>query len=115
MDLRELKAQDQSSYNKLATHVIQSWQWGEFRQSLGLPLYRFGIFEDDKMVSAFELTLHKIPFTNYCVGYLPKGPYPNKQLSQALTIVGKKYHCAFIKIEPNVRVDSLQEKIDQRF
>ncbi|OGE30953.1 hypothetical protein A2631_04710 [Candidatus Daviesbacteria bacterium RIFCSPHIGHO2_01_FULL_44_29] len=102
MDLRLLEEKDQTTYDKLVTHVIQSWQWGEFRKSLGLPLLRFGIFEEGKMVTAFQMTLHKIPLTNSFVGYLPKGPRPDKELSKALQQIAQDYHCAFIKIEPNI-------------
>ncbi len=111
MDLRPLDDSYKSQYNKLVTHVIQSWEWGEFRKSLGLPLLRYGIFKDNKLVTAFQLTLHKIPFTNKYVGYLPKGPTPSKELADALIKIEKDHSCAFIKIEP----DAEQAKIDKRF
>lgn len=111
MDLREITPSQKDQYNQLVSHVIQSWEWGEFRKSLGLPLLRYGIYEQSskssiskkgKLSKAFQLTLHKIPFTNQYVGYLPKGPIPDKELSEALEIIGRKHHCAFIKIEPNI-------------
>ncbi len=113
MDLRELTDKDKLKYNKLVTHVIQSWQWGEFRKSLGLPLLRFGLFENNQMKIAFQLTLHKIPFLNLFVGYLPKGPKLTKDLADALKQISQKYHCAFIKVEPNI--ESGKAKIDPRF
>lgn len=102
MDLREISENQRTDFNKLVTHVIQSWEWGNFRQSLGLPLLRFGLFKNNKLTQAFQLTLHKIPLTNFFVGYFPKGPKPDKDLIQALKEIGKKYRCAFIKMEPNV-------------
>lgn len=102
MDLRVIEPKQKNQYNKLVTHVIQSWEWGEFRQKLGLPLLRFGIYENNKLKTVFQLTLHKIPFTKSYVGYLPKGPVPNKELAIALEEVGRKHNCAFIKVEPNV-------------
>lgn len=80
---------------------MQSWEWGEFRQSLGLPVLRFGLYQDSRLDNAFTLTLHKIPFTKQYVGYLPKGPFPSKDLAQALEKIGREHNCAFIKIEPN--------------
>lgn len=103
MDLRILDDSFKDSYNKLVTHVIQSWEWGEFRKNLGLPVLRYGIFKNGKLINAFQLTLHKIPFTDKHVGYLPKGPSPDKTLAEALEEVGKLNKCAFIKIEPNIR------------
>lgn len=104
MDIRPLTDKDKVSYNKLVTHVIQSWEWGEFRKSLGLPLLRYGIFKAGKLTTAFQLTLHKIPFTSQFVGYLPKGPLPDKELAEALTKIGQENNCALIKVEPNMLV-----------
>lgn len=108
MDLRLLTLKDKRKYNSLVSHVIQSWEWGEFRKSLGLPLLRYGIFKNGKMIKAFQLTLHKIPLTGQYVGYLPKGPQPDKELAQALEKVGKENNCAFIKLEPDILVGQHQ-------
>ena|SRR5258708_3577043 len=102
MDLRPISEKQKSLYNSKVTHVIQSWEWGEFRKSLGLPLLRYGLYKNGKLDKAFQLTLHKIPFTSQFVGYLPKGPLPDKELAQALEKIGQEYHCAFIKVEPDV-------------
>lgn len=106
MDLRQITIAQKKQYNKTVTHVIQSWEWGEFRQGLGLPLKRYGLFKKGKLSKAFQLTFHKIPFTNRYVGYLPKGPLPDKELSQALAQIGKEENCAFIKVEPDVLASS---------
>jgi len=106
MDLRQLDATFKKQYNQLVTHVIQSWEWGDFREQLGTTVLRYGIFNDNKLEVAFQLTLHPIPFTKQFVGYLPKGPLPNKQLAQALKIIGKEYNCAFIKLEPHIPSDA---------
>lgn len=102
MDLRQIIEAQKTQYNKLVTHVMQSWEWGEFRRKLGLPLLRYGIYENNRLIKAFELTLHKIPFSSQLVGYLPKGPLPDKQIAKALEEIGQRENCAFIKIEPDV-------------
>lgn len=102
MDLRLITPEQKDQYNKLVTHVTQSWEWGEFRRSLGLPLLRYGIYKNGKLSSAFQLTLHKIPLTKQFVGYLPKGPAPDKDLFEALIIIGPENNCAYIKVEPNI-------------
>lgn len=113
MDIRPIISSQKVIYNKLATHVIQSWEWGEFRKSLRIPLLRFGIYKNGKLSRAFQLTLHKIPFINQSVGYLPKGPTPDKELSDALKKIGKENKCAFIKIEPDI--ESLVESLSSDF
>lgn len=115
MDIRPITDKQKSQYNKLVTHVIQSWEWGEFRKEMGLPVLRYGIFDNGKLKTAFQLTLHSIPFTSKVVGYLPKGPFPDKQFADALKEISKKYNCAFIKIEPDIEIDNAQLKIDNSF
>ena len=102
MDLRPIT--NKAQYNRLVTHVIQSFEWGEARVKLGLPLLRYSIYQNSKLTSSFQLTLHKIPFTNKFVGYLPKGPFPTTELVQALRKIGKENNCAFIKLEPNIKL-----------
>lgn len=114
MDLRVIDIKQKVQYEKLVDHIVQSWEWGEFRKSLGLPFLRYGIFQNGKMKRVFELTLHRIPFTNYFVGYLPKGPLPDKEFTEALKIIGKENRCAYIKVEPNI-LASPSVKIYQEF
>ncbi|MBI4039795.1 peptidoglycan bridge formation glycyltransferase FemA/FemB family protein [Candidatus Daviesbacteria bacterium] len=115
MNLRIVKDSEKNQYNRLVTHVMQSWQWGEFRQSLGTPLLRYGLFEGSKMVRAFQLTLHKIPLTSQFVGYLPKGPMLDKQLYEALEKIGQDHYCAFIKVEPDVVLTSQPYQVYPKF
>lgn len=118
MDLRVVTEKQKNQYNKLATHIMQSWEWGEFRKKLGTRLQRLGIFENGKLTQVFQLTFHKIPFLNSFVGYLPKGPFPDKKLAEALIKIGQEQKCAFIKIEPNIeesRVNSASWRINKNF
>lgn len=115
MDLRPIAEKQKSQYNKLVPHVIQSWEWGEFRKSLGIPLLRYGLYQNGKLKKAFQLTLHKIPFTSMYVGYLPKGPTPDKEFTNALRKIGRENNCAFIKIEPYVEIDNGKLTIDNSF
>lgn len=94
---------------------MQSFEWGEFRESLGTKLKRYGLFENKNLKTAFQLTFHKIPLTKYFVGYLPKGPFPDKNLAEALTKIGQENRCAFIKIEPDVKVSSSKSQVSSIF
>src|SRR3989344_4039876 len=115
MDLRPITEKQKSEYNNLVTHVIQSWEWGDARKTLGVQALRYGLFETGKLVKAFQLTLHKIPFTTKFVGYLPKGPFPDKNLAQALKKIGKENNCAFIKLEPDVQVTGNRQQVTDEF
>lgn len=114
MDLRPITEKQKNQYNKLVTHVMQSWEWGEFRKNFGSVL-RYGLFENNKLKTAFQITLHKIPLINKYVGYLPKGPFPDKNLADALIKIAKENNCAFIKIEPNIEKITFKQQIPNNF
>lgn len=79
-------------FNKVATHPLQTWEWGEFREKWGNEVVRtpYGL-----------LTLHKIPFTPYKIGMFIKGPVPTKIMLDELRTLGKEKNLIFIKLEPN--------------
>lgn len=101
MTVREVSPKDKSSYDNLVTHVIQSWEWGEFRKKMGIDVVRLGEFEGKKLTSAYQLTFHPVPFfKNITIGYFPKGPMPTKTMVNSLIDLGAKKRATFIKIEP---------------
>lgn len=102
MIVREIRESEKNIYNKTVNHIIQSWEWGEFRKSTGLDLVRLGHFEGNKLVKAYQLTFHSVPFFKKNIGYLPKGPMPDADMIKALSDLGKTKNATFIKIEPNV-------------
>lgn len=114
MDLRILEESSREEYNRLATHVIQSWEWGEFRKSLGIPLKRYGLFKNNRLNKAFQISFHKIPLLKHNVGYLPKGPFPDSELAEALAKISRENDCVFIKTEPDIETGVL-EKPDKHF
>jgi lipid II:glycine glycyltransferase (peptidoglycan interpeptide bridge formation enzyme) len=115
MDLRNFSQNQKEEYNKAVNHVIQSWEWGEFK-ALNGPILRYGLYHKNKLKTAFTITLHKIPLSSQYVGYLPKGPLPDKELAEALEKIGKEHNCAFIKLEPNIQTDqALNYSVDPRF
>ncbi len=115
MDLRSISDNQKAEYNKTVTHVVQSWEWGEFRKTMGLVL-RYGFYQDNKLKSAFTITLHKIPFSSQFVGFLPKGPLPDKDLADGLEKIGKENNCAFIKVETDITTDQTGHySMDPRF
>lgn len=112
MTVREVTNKEKSAYNKVVSHVIQSWEWGEFREKLGLELVRLGHFDGRKLVKAYQLTFHPVPILGQTIGYFPKGPMPDRLMVDSLSLIGKKRKAAFIKLEPNVTVNSSQLTVD---
>ncbi len=103
MIVREVLPEEKESFNQVATHPLQSWAWGEFRQQTGLKVIHLGAFEGKKIKAAYQLTVHPLPKVNYNVLYFPKGPMPDQNMLQALQKLGEKEKAVFIKIEPNIR------------
>lgn len=89
-------------FNKLASHPLQSWQWGEFRKKTGIKVYRFGEYKNGTLVNVYQLTLHKIPNTPFKIGYVPKSRFPSNSLLTFLKNYFENKKVIFIKFEPNV-------------
>lgn len=85
---------NKTSFNKHATHPLQTWEWGEFREKTGNQIYR---------TNEYQLTIHPLPvFSNFKIGALIKGPKPNVKLIKELKQIAKEKKLIFIKMEPNV-------------
>ncbi len=111
MLVREITAEERKKFNNSVNHPCQSWEWGEFRQQMGQVVFRLGVFDQTKLVAAYQLTLHRLPrlFDGqaYTVGYLPRGPLPDKKMLQALERLGREQKTIFFRIEPNVSSEGL--------
>ena len=105
MIVREVEENEKDAYNSVVSHVVQSWEWGEFRKKVGLDLVRLGHFDGKKLLTAYQLTLHPVPIFNQTIGYFPKGPMPDTKMIEGLASVAANKNLAFIKMEPNVLVD----------
>lgn len=81
-------------------HPLQSSLWGEFRKKTGVE-----VISSNNLL----LTLHKIPYTKYTIGYLPKSFFPTKQMLTKLKEMVKGKNCIFIQIEPNVENNEKQK------
>ncbi len=74
------------------THPLQTPAWGDFRKAMGIDVVR---------LNDWQLTFHKIPYTPWTIGYLPKGPAPTKKMIDELLKLGRKKRAIFIQLEPN--------------
>jgi len=106
--IRLITDQEKSQFNKLATHPLQSWEWGEFRQSQGYKVARLGVTEKGKLKEVFQISFHPIPPISLTVGYLPKSPLPSKEVLEKLKEIGKKEKTIFIKIEPHTQKSEIR-------
>jgi lipid II:glycine glycyltransferase (peptidoglycan interpeptide bridge formation enzyme) len=100
--VREVLPEEKEQFNAVATHPLQSWEWGEFREKTGKKVIRLGEFEEKKLLAACQLIVHPLPKLPYTIISLPKGPAPNQTVIEALKKIGRQHKAIFIKMEPNV-------------
>lgn len=65
MKFKEIK--DKIKYNDLITkqkhsQFLQSWEWGEFLEAKGFKVFRYGIFENEKLKFVIQFYKNKLPF-----------------------------------------------------
>ncbi len=103
MVIKEITEHDKKAFNKVVSHPLQSYEWGEFRKKTNVKVIRRGIFKTNKLIDGFQLTIHPIPKTPWTIGYLPKGNIPTEEVLHELKVIGKAEKCIFIQLEPNVK------------
>ena len=97
---------DKNEFNKLVSHPLQSFEWGEFREKTGTKVIR-----RISGKNAFQLTVHNAPL-GFKIGYLPKSYLPTKELIEELRKIGRNENLVYIQLEPNVLSDQ-KEKIEK--
>lgn len=102
MVIRPVDFSERSLYDGVVRHPMQMWSWGDFRQSTGVDVERYGVFEGKNILSGLQVTFHPIPHTGMTMGYFPKGPMPDEEQLLALKELGKRKNALAIKMEPNV-------------
>lgn len=101
-EIKVVKEDRKLEFNQLALHPLQSWEWGEFRKAQGYKVVRLGAMEGNQLKNVFQLTFHKIPYTSFVIGYLPKSLLPTREIVMKLKEIGRENNAIFIKIEPCV-------------
>ncbi len=104
MTVKTITSSDKDAFNKQATHPLQSYEWGEFREKTGVKVMRIGEFEGSKLLRGYQVTIHTIPHTPFTIGYFPKGPLPDETMLKTLSEVGRAEKALFIKLEPNIEI-----------
>lgn len=106
MIVREVLAKEKTQFNSVVDHPLQSWEWGQFRQKTGKRVIRLGALDPSakkaKLKAGYQLTVHPLPKTNFCLLYFPRGPMPDQTMLRALTKLGRQEKAILVKMEPNV-------------
>jgi lipid II:glycine glycyltransferase (peptidoglycan interpeptide bridge formation enzyme) len=97
-----LTIKDKEKYNSLINHPVQTWEWGDFQISQGHTVYRLGLFDDDKIISAYSVSFHKIPKTKFSIGTILRGPDITDEILNSISEIAQKENAIFVKFEPDV-------------
>ncbi|MBU0491371.1 MAG: peptidoglycan bridge formation glycyltransferase FemA/FemB family protein [Chloroflexi bacterium] len=100
-------------------HVLQSYEWGEFKARYGWRPTRLLFEEDDQPVAAASLLSRRLPWRTHTIAYVPKGPVldytqcPVDAQSDAsrwdrvlagIIEQARRQRAVFVKIDPDVSV-----------
>ncbi len=106
MDVKILDETFISAFNKLATHPVQSWEWGEFRKENGNTVVRIGLFSGNSLVEAHQLTVHRLPHTKHKLAMLLKSSIPSEEMVTFLKDYAKKEDILFFRMEPQYEMQA---------
>ncbi len=104
-----IKELTEKEFDKAARHPLQSWAWGEFRKKTGVGLSRLS-FDEGKISDVFQITWHRIPYTNFCIGYCPKSAIPSTKEVEAIKKEAIGRRAVFVKFEPCEKINKETEK-----
>ncbi len=92
-----------------AAHVLQSWEWGEFKAGYGWTPTRLLWEWDGRPVAAASVLQRRLPWLPVSVMYVPKGPALDYTDAEALAAVlpaleglARQRRAIFVKIDPDV-------------
>jgi len=102
MITRILYNEEKDAYSKVVSHPVQTWEWGDFQESQGHKVYRLGVFDQQKMLSAYTLSFHRVPHTNYSIGTILRGPEITADMIKNVKKIAENENALFVKIEPDV-------------
>lgn len=84
---------------------LQSWNWGQFHDSLGRKKWRLGLFSKDRLVGIALVLKYNTRVGNYL--YVPRGPIVNWSDNEKFRVIFEKIkeiavqeNCIFIKLDP---------------
>jgi lipid II:glycine glycyltransferase (peptidoglycan interpeptide bridge formation enzyme) len=102
MIYRKPREDERETFDQLAQHPLQTWSWGNFRETTGVETVRLLGFDGAEAKRQMQLTFHPIPKLPFTVGYYPKGLWPDETELLTLLELGRRKKALFIKLEPDV-------------
>lgn len=90
-------------------HLMQSCEWGDFKETLDWQVHRIGVECDGQIVAGAQMLLRPLPLLPLTIAYIPKGPIvdpadeaTSRALFSAIHRVARRQRAIFVRIEPNM-------------
>jgi len=87
--------------------LLQSWEWGEFKEKLGWKAFRIAVEEQGQIVAGAQMLVRPVPLGLASVAYVPRGPLGNwldeeirPPLLSELQRVARHHRAVFLRFEP---------------
>ncbi len=101
MIIRKIRPSEKEKYNQVVKHPFQTWEWGEFKERVGMEAIRLGLFDEAKLVDGYLILTRKLPKVGYKVGQVLKCSLPDKQTIAAFKDLCQEENIVFLIIEPD--------------
>lgn len=111
MITRILYNEEKTAYSRVVSHPVQTWEWGEFQEAQGHKVYRLGVFDQQKLVSVYMVSFHRVPHTNFTIGTLLRGPSIDNDMIENVRKIAEKENAIFVKFEP----DDIEKIYDNKY
>lgn len=92
-------------------HVLQTWEWGEFKRAWGWRPERLLFERGGRVVAAASVLVRPLPLPGRTICYVAKGPaldYQDgalvEQVARALAAYARRARAIFVKIDPDVEM-----------
>ncbi len=100
-------AWNESLAGEPAFALLQSWEWGEFKERLGWRAYRVAAERDGRIVAGAQLLVRRLPLGLASLAYVPRGPtgaWLDPPVARALLgelrRVARRERAVFLRVEP---------------
>ncbi|MBU1178518.1 peptidoglycan bridge formation glycyltransferase FemA/FemB family protein [Patescibacteria group bacterium] len=114
MDSKEIK--DKNQWNSFLlcndAHLLQSWQWGQFQEQCGRPVWRLAVGDNAKILAVTQVIKYELPLGKSYL-YCPRGPVVGdsqitspRSLFEKIKKIAKQEKAIFLRVDPEVEEKS---------
>lgn len=117
MQSRQLDFSERTGWNAFVAKdsnfaLLQSWEWGEFKEKLGWMAFRVAVESNGCMEAGAQMLIKPMLAGRVSVAYVPRGPvgdWLNKETASCLLSelhrIARAHNAVFLKIEPPLIAD----------